>query len=110
MLKPTDGMAAILRAGGLSDVILAKGLDQLLLFVCADAFEEGTLEGTGMTSEEITRYYHDIHAFYTHLPVDLYPTLTQVGPHMVDLEVDRFDFGLNLMGSSGIAVGSWVKL
>lgn len=26
-----------------------------------------------------------VHAFYRHLPADLYPTLTQVGPHMVDL-------------------------
>jgi AcrR family transcriptional regulator len=97
MLKATDGMAAVLRAGGLADEIVALGLDQLLLFVCADAFEEGILEGTGMTSEEITRYYHDVHAFYTHLPADLYPTLTQVGPHMVDLGIDRFDFGLKLM-------------
>jgi hypothetical protein len=50
-----------------------------------------------MTAEEITRYYHDIHVFYTHLSVDLYPTLAQVGPHMVDLEADRFVFGLSLM-------------
>jgi AcrR family transcriptional regulator len=97
MLKATDGMAAILRAGGLSDEIVAMGLDQLLLFVCADAFEEGILEGAGMTPEEITHYYHDVRAFYTDLSVDLYPTLAQVGPHMVDLEVDRFDFGLKLM-------------
>jgi AcrR family transcriptional regulator len=97
MLKATDGMAALLRAGGLRDEIVALGLDQLLLFVCADAFEEGILAGTGMTAEEITRYYHDVHVFYTHLSVDLYPTLAQVGPHMVDLEADRFVFGLSLM-------------
>lgn len=97
MLGATDALAAILRAGGLPDRIVALGLDQLLLFVCADAFEDGILESTGMTSDEIGLYYHDVHAFYTHLPADRYPTLAQVGPDMVDLDVDRFGFGLDVL-------------
>jgi AcrR family transcriptional regulator len=97
MLKATDGLAAILRAGDLPDRVVALGLDQLLLFVCADAFEEGILETTGMTEEEIGLYYRDVHAFYTQLPADRYPTLAQIGADMIDLEADRFEFGLNIL-------------
>jgi len=97
MLKATDGLAAILRAGDLPDRVVALGLDQLLLFVCADAFEEGILETTGMTAEEIGLYYQDVHAFYTHLPADRYPTLAQIGSDMIDLDADRFEFGLNIL-------------
>jgi AcrR family transcriptional regulator len=108
MLKATDALAAILRAGGLPDRIVALGLDQLLLFVCADAFEDGILEGTGMTGEEIGLYYRDVRAFYTHLPADRYPTLAQVGPQMVDLDVDRFKFGLDVLlaGLTAMASGA----
>jgi AcrR family transcriptional regulator len=97
MLKATDALAAILRAGGLPDRIVALGLDQLLLFVCADAFEDGILEGAGMTSAEIELYHLDVHTFYSNLPTDRYPTLAEVGPEMVDLDVDRFEFGLNVL-------------
>jgi AcrR family transcriptional regulator len=108
MLHATDALAAILHAGGLPDRIVALGLDQLLLFVCADAFEDGILESTGMTSDEIGLYYRDVHAFYTHLPADRYPTLARVGPDMVDLDVDRFAFGLDVLlaGLTAMATGA----
>jgi AcrR family transcriptional regulator len=96
-LRATDTLMAIMRAGGLSDRVVGLGLDTLMLYLCADAFEDGLLESSGMSTAEIGQYYRDVHDFYSALPATRYPALAQVAPQMVDPDVDRFAFGLSVI-------------
>jgi hypothetical protein len=43
-LRAGEAMVAIMRAGGLSDRVIALGLDQLILYVSASAFKQGLYE------------------------------------------------------------------
>jgi AcrR family transcriptional regulator len=105
-LRAGDAMMAILKAGGISDRVVGLALDQLILYVCADAFEDGLLEGAGMTMDDVMQYYGEVRAFYAGLPTEQYPTLTRLTPYMVDPNVDRFEFGLTVMLAGLEAVSS----
>jgi AcrR family transcriptional regulator len=97
-LAGADALAAILRAGGLSDRTVALGLDQLVLYVCACAFERGLFEHSGMTQEEIDEYFADIDRFYAALPAARFPVLASIGEEMATYDGDaRFTFGLEVL-------------
>ena len=69
-----------MRAGRLSDRVVALGLDQLLLFVSASAFEDILYEHSGMSPEQIAGYIDEVHAFYQRLPTDRFPVLAPSPP------------------------------
>jgi AcrR family transcriptional regulator len=95
VLTAAETLVGLMRAGGLTDRVMALGLDQLILFVSADAFESGLMEHSGMTEEEIERYYADVHAFYERLPASRFPVLASIGPEMTGPTGDeRFEFGV----------------
>jgi AcrR family transcriptional regulator len=97
-LAGADALAAVLRAGGLSDRTVALGLDQLLLFVCACAFERGLFEHSGMAPEEIEEYFAEIDRFYAGLPAERFPVLASIGDEMSAYDADaRFRFGLEVL-------------
>ena len=79
-LAATEALVSVLSAGGLSERVIALGIDQLILYVSASAFEAGMLERGGMSAEEIHRYYSDLHVFYDRLPADRFPALARVAP------------------------------
>ena len=56
--------SAVLRTGGLSDRTVVLGIDRLILYVSASAFEDGLFEHSGMSTQEIAEYFDDVHAFY----------------------------------------------
>jgi hypothetical protein len=88
-------LVATLRAGGLTDRVVALGLDQLILYVSACAFEDGLLKQTGMDPEEVQRYFDEVHSFYGALPRAQYPVLASVAEEMTSADGDeRFEFGL----------------
>jgi AcrR family transcriptional regulator len=97
-LAGADALAGVLRAGGLSDRTVALGLDQLLLYVCACAFERGLLEHSGMTQAEIDEYFAEIDRFYAALPAARFPVLASIGEEMAAYDGDaRFSFGLDVL-------------
>jgi AcrR family transcriptional regulator len=97
-LAGADALAGVLRAGGLSDRTVALGLDQLLLYVCACAFERGLLEHSGMTQEEIDQYFAEIDGFYAALPAERFPVLASIGEEMAAYDGEaRFRFGLDVL-------------
>jgi hypothetical protein len=85
VLKKTVPIAAAevltgtLRAGGLSDRVVALGFDQLVLYVSAVAYEAGLYRTADPA--EIERYFAGVHSFYASLPPDRYPVLT--GDHTI---------------------------
>jgi AcrR family transcriptional regulator len=97
-LAGADALAAVLRAGGLSDRTVALGLDQLLLYVCACAFEQGLFAHSGMTQEEIDEYFAEIHRFYGALPAARFPVLASIGEENAAHDGEaRYRFGLDVL-------------
>jgi AcrR family transcriptional regulator len=104
-LAGAEALVALLRAGGLSDRVVALGLDQLLLYVSAAAFEEGLFERDGMGPADIGRYYAEVHAFYAALPPEHYPVLAAIAPEMTGADDDeRFRFGIDVLIGGLVAV------
>lgn len=107
-LVAAETLAAVLRAGGLSDRAVALGLDQLTLYVAADAFETGLMEHGWLTPEEVQRYYDDVHSFYLRLPPERFPVLASVVEDITGPDGDeRFEFGLDVLiaGIEAISAG-----
>jgi AcrR family transcriptional regulator len=107
-LVAADTLAATLRAGGLSDRVIALGLDQLTLYVAAEAFETGLME-YGRDPEDVQRYYEDVHAFYMRLPAGSFPVLASVVDDITGPDGDeRFEFGLDVLiaGLEAVSTGT----
>jgi AcrR family transcriptional regulator len=97
-LDATERMTLLMSLGGLTDRVIAFGIDQLVLFVCATAFEDGILERSGMTAEDEARYWADLHVFIDNLPADRFPAMARVRRHMTGHgDRERFEFGLDAM-------------
>lgn len=93
-LAAAEVLTGVLRAGGLSDRVVALGFDQLVLYVSASAYEAGLYRKADPA--EIARYFAGVHSFYASLPADRYPVLTAVAPDMTGPDGDdRFEFGLS---------------
>lgn len=97
-LTAAEALVAVMRAGGLPDQVIALGMDQLILFVCASAFEAALREHGDMSAEELARYFADVHAFYEALPAARFPVLASIAPQLTGPDGDaRFQFGINAM-------------
>jgi AcrR family transcriptional regulator len=96
-LAAAEVLVATLRLGGLSDRVVALGLDQLILYVSACAFED-SLQQTAMDPAEVRRYFEEVHTFYAALPSAQFPVLASIAPEMTSANGDeRFAFGLATM-------------
>ena len=96
VLTAAEAVVAVMRAGGLTDRVIALGLDQLILHVSAAAFEDGLMEQSGLGPEELQRYYAEVHEFYERLPANRFPVLASIAPEMTGPGDDeRFQFGLD---------------
>jgi hypothetical protein len=47
VLRAGEVVVAVMRAGGLTDHVIALGLDQLLLFICGSAFRTASTSPAG---------------------------------------------------------------
>lgn len=97
-LTAAETLVALLRAGGLTDRVIALGFDQLLLFVSADAFETSLYARDRADLADLIRYFTQVHSFYAALPKDRFPVLTSIAPVMFEHDGEaRFEFGLDLL-------------
>jgi AcrR family transcriptional regulator len=107
VLDAAEVVCAVMRAGGLSDRVLALGLDQLTLFIVASAFEDSLYEARQLPPEELAQYFEDVHSFYQRLPVDRFPVLASIADPMTGPDGDeRFVFGLDALLSGFEALSS----
>jgi AcrR family transcriptional regulator len=97
-LAGTETLVAVLKAGGLTDRAVALGLDQLILYVSACAFESGIRENLGMSGADIERYFGEVHDFYRALPPQRFPVLASIAPEMIGHSADeRFHYGIDVL-------------
>jgi AcrR family transcriptional regulator len=97
-LDAGEALASVMSAGGLTDRAVALGIDRLLLFTCAAAFEDGILRRSGMAAEEEARYRADLKLFFGNLPSDRFPTLARTQPQLSDVDgAERLRFGLEAL-------------
>jgi AcrR family transcriptional regulator len=109
-LTAAENLVAVLKAGGLTDRVIALGFDQLILYVSACAFEASLYTRDRADAAELERYFIEVHSFYAALPPDRFPILTALAPIMFDNgEEERFDFGIDIL-VSGMAAASAAEL
>jgi AcrR family transcriptional regulator len=98
-LRYSEGLLAILRAGGVPDQQAGWFLDRVSLYVLADAFEESLHRELGRRTEEDARsYFEQIRAYFESLPPDRFPVITSmVGALIGGGGDERLRFGLELM-------------
>lgn len=97
-LAATEALGALLRAGGLTDRVIALGFDQLSLYVSANAFEDSLYTKDKADAADLKRYFAEVHSFFTALPPGRFPVLAALTPIMFDHDGDaRFEFGLDIL-------------
>jgi len=97
-LTAAEAMVSVMRAGGLSDRVIALCLDQLILYISASAFEQSLYEHGEMTGEEVAQYFEDVHRFFGALPADRFPVLASIADDMVRSDGDdRLQFVLEVL-------------
>jgi AcrR family transcriptional regulator len=105
-LAGSETLAAVMAAGGLAPSIIALGSDQMFLYVCAFAFEQGLYVNSDRSPDEIAQYFAGVHNFFAALPADRYPTLASIASDMTGHDGDaRFAFGLDIL-LSGLEAAS----
>jgi AcrR family transcriptional regulator len=85
-LAAAEVLTGVLRAGGLSDRVIALAFDQLILYVSAFAYEAGLYRQADPA--EVERYFAGVHGFYATLPPGRYPVLTAIAPYMTGADAD----------------------
>lgn len=97
-LAASETLVATLRAGGLTDRVIALGFDQLILYVSACAFEDSLYTKDRADPDDLSRYFTEVHSFFSALPPGRFPVLTALAPVMFGHGGDeRFDFGLDIL-------------
>jgi AcrR family transcriptional regulator len=97
-LAGMEAAAAAMAAGGLAPSVIALGSDQLFLYVCAFAFEQGLYFNSDRSPEEMAEYFASVHEFFRAVPADRYPTIASLAPEMTSHDSDeRFAFGLDIL-------------
>lgn len=97
-LAAAEAIAGVMRAGGLSDRVIALGLDQLILYVAAHAFERSLYEYGAMSSEEVEQYFEEVHEFFSSLPAASFPVLASLADDMLGFDGEyRLQFGLDAL-------------
>jgi len=95
-LRAAEVLVTTLRAGRISDRNIALGFDQLVLYVCAYAYEESVFAHSDMDSDAVAEYYRQVHTFFRALPPAEFPTLASLADAMTGPDADeRFAFGLD---------------
>jgi AcrR family transcriptional regulator len=97
-LAGMETVAAIMAAGGLTPSVIALGSDQMFLYVCAFAFEQGLYFNSDRSPDEMAQYFASVHQFFREVPADRYPTIASLASEMTSHDSDeRFAFGLDIL-------------
>ena len=96
-LRGSEWMIGVLRAGGLSDEVIAFAVDLLPLYVMAVSYED-SLYGSEASPEDFEKFVADLRAYFAALPADRFPNVVSLaGPMTTGGDRERFEFGLEVL-------------
>jgi AcrR family transcriptional regulator len=96
-LAGSESMIALMRAGGLSDRVIAFACDLLPLYVMAVCYEESLYEGE-VSLEEMETFVADLRTYFASLPPTRFPNVVALaGPLTAGDGEERFEFGLEVL-------------
>lgn len=98
-LVRSDRLLGLLRASGLSDQVVAYGIDLLALYVTAVAYEDALYEGRGFGPEDFAGFAEELRRYFTALPADRFPNIVALASALTAGANDdeRFEFGLEVI-------------
>jgi AcrR family transcriptional regulator len=97
-LRQTEWMIAVLRAGGLSDRVIALAADLFPLYVMAVCYEESLYAGEEVTPEVMQDFADKMGGYFASLPKDRFPNVVSLAAALVEGDGDeRFEFGLEVL-------------
>jgi AcrR family transcriptional regulator len=106
-LNGSEGMLALLRAGGLPDQIAAWVVDLLSLYVMGVAYEDSLTAMDATTSDDVTRFITEMRAYFASLPSERFPNIVALAEELTagDSE-ERFEFGLEVLIRGLVAISA----
>jgi AcrR family transcriptional regulator len=97
-LRGSEWMISVLRAGGLSDKVIAFACDLLPMYVTAIAYEDSLYDSEGITPEQMAQFVDDMRSYMESLPRDRFPNVVAMAAAMTSGDGDeRFEFGLDVL-------------
>jgi AcrR family transcriptional regulator len=103
-MRVSDAMLGMMLSGGVPPKIASWALDRIFLYITADAYElsiwrANVVAAGGDKATFLEQLSNDLQAYYSELPAETYPHLTE---HAADLvggagNDERFEFGLDLI-------------
>jgi len=97
-LRVSDGLIAVLRAGGLSKKVIGFAVDLLPLYATAIAQEVAERKEEHASADDYAAVAQQLGEFFANLPADRFPNIAFLGPALSagDRE-ERFEFGLDIL-------------
>ena len=101
-LRMSEGMLAIMLAGGVRPQIAAWSLDRLFLYIVSDAYESSLHMAQVDDGRSEREYFDDftnqLTEYYENLPADRFPNIRKYARVLTSGEGnDRFEFGLDMI-------------
>jgi AcrR family transcriptional regulator len=98
ILRTSDRLLALLRAGEIPDQLAAWFLDLMALYISSVAVERDVWRTRGEFSEDHEDHHEVVHQFFRDLPDDEFPMLASMASAMAAGGPDeRFEFGVEVL-------------
>lgn len=98
ILRTSDRLLALLRAGRVPDQLAAWFLDLMALYISSVAVERDVWRNRGALSDDHDEHQEAVHQFFRDLPDDEFPVLASMAAAMAAGGPDeRFEFGMDVL-------------
>jgi AcrR family transcriptional regulator len=98
LLRISDRLVALLRAGNVPDQLAAWFLDLMALYVSSIAVERDVWRNRGALSENHDEHHEVVHQFFRDLPESEFPALASMAEALATGDQDdRFLFGVDVL-------------
>jgi AcrR family transcriptional regulator len=98
LMRTTERLAALLRAGAIPDQAVAWFLDLIALYVSSVAVERDVWRNREGLAADHEQHHEVVHQFFRDLPEDRYPVLASMTAALAAGDQDdRFGFGLDVL-------------
>jgi AcrR family transcriptional regulator len=98
LMRTTDRLAALLRAGGVPDQAAAWFLDLMALYIGSVAVERDVWRTRTTVPQDHREHHEAVHQFFRELPETEFPVLASMAEALATGDQDdRYEFGLDIL-------------